>query len=392
MGALDALSMQPEEAQQQAGYVHTLREIRQQPATWRATALQMQLSALEGRLERVLEGCRSLALTGSGSSEYAGNCLALPLSTELGIPVEAVPAGSILTHGSRALPPGRPGLLVSLARSGDSPESCAAVESLLATDTGLRHLAITCNRNGRLAMLARERGFPAVTLDERTNDRSLVMTSSFTNMVLAGRALGLHADPERYRGIAENLGRAAEHLLAHHADALAAVARSRFAKAVFLGSGVGVGAAREAALKVVEMNAGRITAMPESFLGLRHGPLSALDAETLVVAFLSSDPLARAYELDLLEELDRKRLGLRRVVVCDGVPAGLAPGGAIIDCPGLAEAGDDSAAPIYVMTGQLLAFFRCLAEGLRPDCPSDGVINRVVNSFTIHRRTQEVLS
>jgi hypothetical protein len=37
----------------------------------------------------------------------------------------------------------------------------------------------------------------------------------------------------------------------------------------------------------------------------------------------------------------------------------------------------------------LLAFFRCRAEQLRPDSPSDGAISRVVNTFTIHRRKEQ---
>jgi hypothetical protein len=38
------------------------------------------------------------------------------------------------------------------------------------------------------------------------------------------------------------------------------------------------------------------------------------------------------------------------------------------------------------VTGQLIAFFRCLAAGYRPDSPSeDSVITRVVSGFEIHR-------
>ncbi|HEX3105751.1 MAG TPA: hypothetical protein VHQ22_15000, partial [Terriglobales bacterium] len=57
----------------------------------------------------------------------------------------------------------------------------------------------------------------------------------------------------------------------------------------------------------------------------------------------------------------------------------------VIECPGLAEAGDDASPVIDVVVGQLLAFFRCMEEGLRPDSPSEsGVISRVVQSFTLH--------
>ena len=51
---------------------------------------------------------------------------------------------------------------------------------------------------------------------------------------------------------------------------------------------------------MLEMNAGEVWTLAESYLGLRHGPMSAIRPDTLVVAFLSSDPLVRAYERDLL--------------------------------------------------------------------------------------------
>jgi tagatose-6-phosphate ketose/aldose isomerase len=57
----------------------------------------------------------------------------------------------------------------------------------------------------------------------------------------------------------------------------------------------------------------------------------------------------------------------------------------IIECAGLSEIGDDDSPVIHVIVAQLLAFFRCLEEGLQPDSPSEaGVINRVVQSFKLH--------
>jgi tagatose-6-phosphate ketose/aldose isomerase len=116
--------------------------------------------------------------------------------------------------------------------------------------------------------------------------------------------------------------------------------------------------------------------------------MSFVHSDTLIVCFLSSEPTARAYELDLIRELDQKGLGMMKVIVGDDVPAGLLRKRDImIECPGLAETGDDAVPVIDAVVGQLLAFFRCLEEGLRPDSPSEsGVINRVVQSFTLHFR------
>ena len=391
-GDVGTLLAAPADEQSRRGYLHTLREIAQQPYTWIETArnLAPRAGELRSALDHVANGRHGLlVLTGSGSSLYAGECLAPGLRSALGIPVHAVASGELLTHPHGHLPRTGPLLVVSFARSGNSPESEAVLEGLRA-NPDCRHLVITCNRHGRLA--ARGIGDPRVTtvvLDDKTCDRSLVMTSSFTNMVLAGRLLGLTADPGDYEERALRLAGLAAQVLLRHGDGLAAAARSDFRSAVYLGSGGRYGSAREAALKMLEMTAGRVMTFPETYLGLRHGPMAALDGRALVVCFLSSDAVARAFEVDLVRELKRKGLGARTVLVGANVPADLvSPGDVAVDVPGLASVADDDVPILDVLVGQLLAFFRCLATRLRPDSPSDdGVISRVVEGFAIHRRT-----
>jgi tagatose-6-phosphate ketose/aldose isomerase len=384
------LGATPEE-QARAGTLHTLREIGQQPATWirtgslvagHADAIAAEVSRVTGATPGVL------VLTGSGSSLYAGECLAPGLQAALGLPVHAVSAGELLIHPTMYLPARGPCLLVSFGRSGDSPESCGAIDAVREAVPACRHLLITCNPRGGLAL--RYRDDPRVTcvvLDEQTNDRSLVMTSSFTNMVLAARVLARRGDVAGYRAESVTLARAGARILLD-SDALAAVGRAAHGSGVYLGGAGRHGAAREAALKMLEMTNGRVKTFAETYLGLRHGPMCAVDADTLVVCFLSSDPVARAYEADLLRELARKGLGGRKVIVGHAVPAELAAErDAVVDVPELASLGDDGAPILDVLVGQLLAAFRCLSLGLRPDMPSDdGVINRVVEEFALHRR------
>lgn len=376
-----------EDEQKRSGYFHTLREILQQPATWLETG--KQLAALSTVLRQTLTGVRTMVLTGSGSSEYAAECVRLPLQNELSIPVQTIGGGVLLTHGGKAIAPGRPGLMVSFARSGDSPESVGAVSLLLETEPAIRHLVLTCNKDGRLATTwPNDPRVRVVVLDERTNDRSLVMTSSFTNMVLAAAFLGMLEAPEKFPALARGLSLKADELLRNHVDALAALAGRDFQRVVYLASGARFGAARESALKMLEMTSGRIWATCETYLGLRHGPMSAVHADTLIVCCLSSDPLVRAYECDLIRELNRKQLGLGKVIFGENIPPDLARGeDAVIDLNGLAELGDDNMPVLDVILGQLLAFFRCRREGLQPDSPSsDGVINRVVQEFKLHRQ------
>jgi tagatose-6-phosphate ketose/aldose isomerase len=375
----------PPEEQQRRGYFHTLREICQQPASWILTSEQMVRSS--ATLARCMNGITSLVLTGSGSSEYAGDCVRSVLQNELGIITQVISGGTLLTDRQNALPPLKPALTVSLARSGDSPESVGALALLLDLEPEMRHLVLTCNKDGGLSTnFNDDPRVMVIALDDVTNDRSLVMTSSFTNLVLAARFLSLLNAPVKYRTLCLKLSQIAGRLIEAHFGTLARVGRSGFRRAVFLGSGSCFGAARESALKMLEMTAGRVSTVYETYLGFRHGPMSFAHDDTLIVCFLSSDPTLRAYESDLLHELDQKELGLSKLIVGENIPDGLIrQNDVVIECPGLAEMGDKNAPIINVIAGQLLAFFRCLEEGLHPDSPSEnGVINRVVQSFTLH--------
>ncbi|WP_329742910.1 tagatose-6-phosphate ketose isomerase [Dyella sp. A6] len=370
-----------EAGQRAAGYADTLREILQQPVTWCDTARLLHDDTPRAVLAQALAATTGpIVLTGSGSSMYIGECLAPVLQEGLGREARAIPAGTLLTHWRGTLPP-QPGLLISLARSGDSPESGGVVDRLLAEAPEWRHLMITCNANGHLATAYRDDPRVSVlVLDARTNDRSLVMTSSFSNLLLAGSGLPPHSDTVTVAGRA---AAATQTLIDTHADALAALARRDLGMAVYLGSGAALGVAQESALKMLEMTGGRVLTMAETFLGLRHGPMSSVRDNTLVVAFLSPDPLVRAYEHDLLRELSRKQLGMARLIIGEGIPGELVgPDDVAID---LALGGSAVSSMLaQVVSGQLLAFFRCLHLGGTPDAPAQGVLTRVVEGFVLH--------
>ena len=379
------LFARPEADQKRLGYFHTLREICQQPETWLRTCDQM-VAATEV-VRQAHAGVRSLTLTGSGSSQYAGACVCLALQNDLNVQVTSIGGGTLLTYGGKVLPPERPGLVISLARSGDSPESRGAIELLLNTEPEIHHLVITCNEHGSLTKAWREHARVYVfTLPRETNDQSVVMTSSFTNLLLAARFMSMWKKPDEYAQLCKRTSSIAEKLISGNFDILARISKSTFQRVVFLGTGPGFGAAREAALKMLEMTAGRVTTLCETYLGFRHGPMSFVQQETLIVAFLSSNSVLRAYEVDLLQELDRKKLGLSKLIVGEKIPAEvLRNGDAAIECPGIAELGDQDSATIHVVVAQLLGFFRCLEEGLHPDSPSEGgIIQRVVKKFSLH--------
>ncbi len=220
----------PAETRRERGYDDTVTEILQQPVSWDETATRAVEQVQDFRSlimgSRAEGAVRAVVLTGSGSSLYICECVAPALQSELGLPVRAVGGGDLLTHPVSAELPGRPCLLVSVARSGNSPESAAAVEYFLKNDPECRHLFLTCNAQGRLATAYRDdRRTRALVHDDRTNDRSLVMTTSFTNLALASRFIGFLDRPDEYRDVVDRLGKIARSLVLDHADVLADVAR-----------------------------------------------------------------------------------------------------------------------------------------------------------------------
>ncbi len=368
------------------GYGDTIREISQQPTTWPETARQMK--GFRAEIAESLGTGRRIILTGSGSSQYAGECAAPSLRKDLRRPVEVLGGGELLLRPT-ALVGNEPTLVVSLARSGESPESVAVVRRLLETEPLTTHLILTCNAKGKLAReFAADPRVRVVSLSEQVHDRSLVMTSSFTNLALSARFLGWLDRPDEFVALAHNLESAGRRLLTTWPDRLGAFVSGQINRIVFLGGGCRYGAARESALKLLEMTGGKVATMAETYLGLRHGPMCFVNERTLLVCFLSSDPLIRAYERDLIQELDAKRLGARKLIAgVDDPGAGLCKGADLsvsYDLPGR-HTEDADLALLDVMIAQIMGFHRCLEEGLRPDSPSEhGIISRVVGDFRIH--------
>jgi tagatose-6-phosphate ketose/aldose isomerase len=226
-----------------------------------------------------------------------------------------------------------------------------------------------------------------VILDDQVNDKGLAMTSSFTNMVVAGQCLAHLQDLANYGLVLDKLIQAAQKFLPPAAELTEQLVADGFAKICFLGTGPLRGVAVESALKVLELTAGRIVTFSESFLGVRHGPLSAIDNETIVVAFVSRDLQRRSYELDLLEEVREKKLARNIVVIA---PA-LAPddrrrlGNTDVVLSENISVPDYYRPPVDVFVGQLLGLFSSIKLGLQPDTPSpSGAISRVVSKVRIY--------
>lgn len=373
------------------GVVHTLREILQQPQTWRRTYQKVVGSSQ--RIEAFLTSAGvgadrplNVLLVGAGTSDYIGKSVCALLQKEWNCNVQAVPSTDLLTNMEDHVLADTDYLWISFSRSGDSSEGVAVLEQALATYPRIKHFIITCNRNGRMARLGERSNVFSFVLDDEVNDRGLAMTSSFSNMVITAQALAHYRTLATYGSIVENLATSGSTILPVAMSLCERLVKEKFSRVCFLGTGPLKGAAIESGLKVIELTGGRVVGLTESFLGLRHGPLSAVDRDTLVVGFLSADHRRRAFELDLLREICDKKLTEKCLVVTpsagknglDSFPNTLS-----LELPD--EITDLYLPPLFVLVGQLLGLFASLREGLRPDEPSPhGAISRVVSHVTIY--------
>ncbi len=373
-----------------AGAGATAREIAQQPDLWREVAdiVARRRVDLDAFLSPLLAQPRlRVVLTGAGTSAFAGQVLAPALSRQLSRVVEAVATTDLVSAPRESFPVDVPTLLVSFARSGDSPESLAATRLADQCLTEVHHLVVTCNADGQLALdhAAATRSL-VLQMPAASNDRGFAMTSSFTCMVL-GTALTLGGDLTA-DGVDRLVaaGRAVVDQAGPVVDALAATGPR---SVVYLGSGSLKGLAQESALKLIELTTGAITVTADSCLAFRHGPKAVLDDATVVVVYLSGDRYTRAYDLDLVREL-RAQLGAGQVYVVDGDDeADPALGaGPRIAVPGLAGLGDVFLAVAAAPVPQLMGLASSLAIGRTPDNPfPDGEVNRVVQGVTVHPLT-----
>nr|WP_242111822.1 SIS domain-containing protein [Luteimonas aquatica] len=385
---------------QRLGGRHTAEEIAQQPALWAALA-----DALDGERARIdaflgdwlrRPGHRVI-LTGAGSSGFIAEMAADQIGAQWPAEVRALHTTSLLTHPALYLQPERPTLLVSFARSGSSPESVAAVDLVRERVPQARFLDITCNAEGELARRGqgREDTF-TLLMPPASCDRAFAMTSSLSCMLLAALAAFDGAPwPQRLQRL-RTLATLGERALADWDAPVAALAATPSTRVIYLGSGPLEALARECALKLLELSAGRILALANTPLGFRHGPKSALDADTLVAVLRSADPVARRYEQDLLDELRRDGIAGRVVSIgpasMDAASTHAASTHAasmqaaedfVLDAPALPDAW---LAPLWLTLAQRYALLRSAALGLTPDNPfPDGTVNRVVQGVTIHR-------
>lgn len=371
---------------------HTAREIHQQPEVWqelmkdffnKQDTFKDFLTTIYNKHEFV-----RVIMTGAGTSAFIGDTLVPELAKQgqKNVRFESIPTTDIVSNPTEYLFKDTPTILVSFARSGNSPESVATVSLGKEIIDDFYQVVITCNKDGQLVKnIAGDEHSITLLAPEKSNDQSLAMTSSFSTMILA--AYALFTAQSVTENVSTHLIKNATYLIDELGELIDDVLTFDFERIVYLGSGLLAQLSHEASLKMLELSGGKVVSLHESSLGFRHGPKSILNEKSAVVLFLSQDPYTRKYDMDILRELSKADTGMKIIVLSEREETELQELADWVIPVNFEEEKIDSdfhLALLYIIFAQVLAMRKSIQLGITPDNPSDGTINRVVQGVTIH--------
>ncbi|MEA4904690.1 MAG: SIS domain-containing protein [Petrimonas sp.] len=366
---------------------YTYGEIFQQPEMWKRTYQRIfnKRKEISSFLSTYNNDGVTIIFTGAGTSSFIGNILTSVLPKYNIYNIKSIPTTDITTHPNTFFQKNKKYILVSFARSGNSPESIAVVnlaDSICEGD--IAHIFITCNATGKLAERAKKENILSLVLPPETNDKGLAMTSSFTSMLLASMLIFNIDNIEDKKADIEILSEKAQSMLIDYTAKIQEIASYEFERVVFLGSGEKKGIAEECHLKLQELTNGKVICLFDSFLGFRHGPKAALNEKTLLVYLFSDDEKVFQYEKDLVIQINQQMKPVAQTYVAQKkqqimnieFDMGMFP-------KNYTQTEFD--AILYVLIGQMFGLFKSIKLNLNPDNPStDGKISRVVEGVTIY--------
>ena len=379
-----------QEELQRLGADITTREIYQQPEVWQEAfehykAQAADIAAFLKKIEDKHDYIKVI-FAGAGSSAYVGDTLTpyfRQIYDERKWNFNAIATTDIVANPLVYLKREVPTVLVSFARSGNSPESVATVDLAKQLVDDLYQITITCAAQGKLAQQAQGDEKNLLLLQpEASNDAGFAMTSSFSSMMLTALLVFDRAELAQKEAKVAALIQLSQDVLERVADVQQLVDLD-FSRIIYLGAGPFFGLAHEAQLKILELTAGQIATMYESPVGFRHGPKSLINQDTVVLVFGSADTYTKAYDLDLVREVAGDGIVRRLVLLTDREEQ--LEGVEQVVLSTQEPLGDSYRIFPYVVYAQLFALLTSLKVKNRPDTPSPtGTVNRVVQGVIIH--------
>jgi glutamine---fructose-6-phosphate transaminase (isomerizing) len=343
----------------------TLEEILSQPGAWSKTLTALEQSATVETFLRDSSGKTEWLFLGCGTSYYLAEAAAASWTILTGQTAHALPASEPLLFPDLTLKNASGLQSVIISRSGSTSEA-VRVAKLFSRDFRIPTLGITCTGDSPL-----ERACDATIRLSTANEKSTVMTCSFTSMLLTLQYLADRKSSQK------NLTASLHSMASHFAKQIqsicdrteAFVDQHSFADYIFLAQGPFYGIAREASLKVMEMSC----SYSQFFhaLEFRHGPKAIVSADTALTFFLSESGYQS--ECELLSEM--KALGGRTIAICNRANDLVRRSSDLVFELGFEGPQLATLAP-FVVPAQFLGFFTGIKKKLDPDNPRN--LSRVV--------------
>ena len=370
------------------GATFTATEIRQQPKLWRETynIVRQNKNKIEEFLNKNLKSNTRIILTGAGTSDYVGDSLYLHLAKTLNLRVEAIATTDLVSNPHEFLEEDTKTILVSYARSGNSPESIGAYDIFKDNVKDIAQLVITCNEEGQLARKSLDdENTLCLLMPKESNDKSFAMTSSFSCMLLATLLTFDIKNLEQNKKYVDIISDKADFILDNDWKEIIELVELGCERVVYLGSGALKGLCQEMALKNLELTSGKTVTVCESVLGFRHGPKSIINDNTLVIFMNSINEYTNLYDMDLIKEIHGDVGNHKLAVISYKKNDELNS-----LCDRYIEINGKDVPEIYtlfnyMLFGQMFGLFSSLHLGISPDNPRpDGTVNRVVKGVIIH--------
>lgn len=366
-------------------------EIKQQPRLWKE-----MIEIIEGKLGGIKNFLTSMnkknirvIFTGAGTSEFIGKTIVPYLNKKSEFKIESIATTDIVSNPELYLNKEEATILISCARSGNSPESIAAVNLAEKLVDNIFHIFLTCNKEGHLAKLSYEKEkILLILMPEKSNDKGFAMTGSFTSICLAGICLFSLDEIEEVKNNIKKISLAIKQSFLKIYTLMDEVTDREIKRVVCLGDGALKGTAQEGSLKILELSSGNISISYDSSLGFRHGPKSVITDNTLIIMFMSNNGYTRKYQLDLLKEL-KKDGGEKKVLVLDNDLDPEVQSNSdyyfTYFSKELSKLNDVFSNFGYIYIVQIYAYLKSFKLGINPDnpCPT-GEVNRVVQGVTLY--------
>ncbi len=368
----------------------TASEIAQQPRLWRVLAdeLQERKEKIIAFMEKMtqVEGLRT-AFTGAGSSAFIGESLQKILANELHYHAETIHSPDVISY-----PEGElfdvPTLLVSYARSGESPESVGAIKKAQEYVKELYNLVFVCKKGSSLYDYGMSLDDSLVLLmPEGSSDQGFAMTSSVSCMMLASYVVFGYKEFDERCAFLKELADSVERQIDAFDELAAQTAARSYDRCIFLGLGGLKGLAHEASIKTLELTNGGVATNYEGSTGFRHGPKTIINDKTLTVHLINENPYTRQYDLDFLDEVNRERKENKTLVIAEERNLESIKGSDdVITYQSITGRYKEIENYIYALVIlQLLSLEKSVQLGNRTDNPSiGGEVNRVVKGVIIH--------